>query len=72
MEKKANKSITLTLSNLNTRITNVLVKASDTVNHKILITKLDNYGIRGPVKQWFESYINDRKQVPKIENNLLD
>ena len=47
-------------------------KAFDTVNHKILISKLENYGIRGTVKQWFESYLSNRKQTVKIGNTFPD
>ena len=32
------------------------------MNHKILLTKLDHYGIRGNILKWFESYLSDRKQ----------
>ena len=38
-------------------------KASDTVDHSILLYKLYHYGVRGPVYDWFCDYL-------KIEPNL--
>ena len=40
-----------------------LAKAFDTVDHKILLSKLDHYGIRDTVYNWFKSYLPDRYQV---------
>ena len=39
-----------------------LKNAFDTVDHSILVTKLDHYGIRGVAKQWLSSYLEKRKQ----------
>ena len=43
-------------------------KAVDTVNHEILLTKLEFYGIRGIVKDWFTSYLSNRKQFVSLGN----
>ena len=36
-------------------------KAFDTVNHEILLCKLNKYGISGIEFDWFKLYLSDRK-----------
>ena len=43
-----------------------LQKAFDTVNHEILIYKLNYYGIRGKINDWFRSYLTNRIQYVSI------
>ena len=47
-------------------------KAFDTVNHDILLAKLEFYGIRKNELMWFQSYLRDRKQYVEIEGEKSD
>ena len=44
-------------------------KAFDTIDHNILVKKLECYGIRCKSNEWFCSYLANRRQYVKINDN---
>ena len=49
-----------------------LRKAFDTVNHDILLKKLDHYGIRGTALDWYKCYLKDRLQYVFLNGESSD
>ena len=49
-----------------------LKKAFDTVNRRILIEKLDHYGIGRVVLDWFKSYLENGKQYVTVNGHCLE
>ena len=49
-----------------------LSKAFDTLDHQILLTKLNNYGINGMANSWFSNYVENKKQIVSIVTDFSD
>ena len=49
-----------------------LRNAFDSVDHEILISKLESYGLRNIELDWFRNYLTDRKQQVSLGKELSD
>ena len=49
-----------------------LKKAFETVNHDILLDKLNHYGSRGIINDWFSSYLKNRTQTTQVGHHVSD
>ena len=47
-------------------------KAFDTVDHSLLLQKLEFYGIRGIALEWFKNYVTQRYQCVRYNNEISE
>ena len=49
-----------------------LCKASDTVDHQILLANFEYYGMQGVANDWFASYLSNRRQFVSFFHRNCD
>ncbi len=49
-----------------------LAKCFDTIDHSLLIKKLEKYGVRGSALAWFNNYLSERSQCVSVNNAMSD
>ena len=49
-----------------------LSKAFDTIDHDIMINKLNFYGVRGLALDWFKNYLHNRKQYVEFKKEISE
>ena len=49
-----------------------LQKAFDTVDHEILLPKLEHYGIHGVPLKWFKTFLTQQYQYVSIKNSISE
>ena len=49
-----------------------LCKAFDSVDHDILISKWESYGLKDIELDWFRNYLTDRKQLVSFGKEISD
>ena len=47
-------------------------KAFDSIRHDLMLRKLRKSGVSESARAWFESYLSQRQQVVKFQNNVSD
>ena len=47
-----------------------ITKCFDTINHSILLKKMEYYGLQSENIKWFKSYLNEREQMVSCHNTL--
>ena len=49
-----------------------ITKCFDTINHSILLKKMQYYGLQSENIKWYKSYLNEREQMVSCHNTLSE